>query len=146
MKVEIYFNDENKDILKPIKATPQSACYDVHAAVTQDTTIQPGEIKLIPTGIFMKMPQDWECQIRGRSGLALKNGIFVLNSPGTIDSDYRNEVGVIISNIGKESFVVKRNMRIAQMIFCKLTPSEIQIVDTKFDNTERNGGFGSTGL
>ncbi len=119
---------------------------DLCAAVTEDTTIPPGAVRLIPTGIRMAVPHGFEAQVRPRSGLALSHGVTVLNSPGTVDSDYRNEVGVVLANLGREPFTVQRGMRIAQMVVCRAWRAEVVEV-AELDETERNlGGFGSTGL
>nr|WP_231292751.1 dUTP diphosphatase [Thermoanaerobacterium thermosaccharolyticum] len=123
-----------------------AAGMDLYAKVKEDVIIKPGEIKLIETGIMIQLPEGYEAQIRPRSGLALKNGITMLNSPGTIDSDYRGEIKLIIINLGKSDFIVKRGLRIAQMIINKVELPEILEV-SKLDDTERGeNGFGHTGL
>ncbi len=130
----------------PSYATKHSAGIDLMAAIEGEATIKHGEIKLIPTGIAMALPDGYEAQVRPRSGLALKNGVTVLNSPGTIDADYRGEVGVILINHGKEDFVITRGMRIAQMIIAPYARAEFDVVD-QLESTERGeGGFGSTGV
>ncbi|MFL2679843.1 MAG: dUTP diphosphatase [Alphaproteobacteria bacterium] len=128
------------------KATSGSAGFDLVAAIEQEIIIKPSETKLIPAGFSLEMPNNFEAQVRPRSGIALKNSVTVLNSPGTIDSDYRGEVGVILINHGFEKFSILRGMRIAQIIFLKLP--EIEIVESqKLSKTKRNdGGFGSTGI
>ncbi|MDC0857236.1 dUTP diphosphatase [Rickettsiales bacterium] len=129
----------------PKYATTDSAGFDLEAACDQDITIEPGENALIPTGIAMALTKGYEAQVRPRSGLALKKSITVLNTPGTIDADYRGEVGVILINHGKENFIVNKGMRIAQIIINKYEKAEIEVVDN-LDETERGaGGFGSTG-
>jgi dUTP pyrophosphatase len=134
------------DIELPRYETPGSSGMDVRAAVEQDTVIQPGRVALLPTGIHIAVPPGYEAQIRPRSGLALKHSIAVLNSPGTIDSDYRNEVGVILANLGDEPFTVRRGMRIAQMVIARSYQAEIAAVE-ELDETDRGlGGFGSTGM
>ena len=133
------------DINTPKYATTDSAGFDLEATCDQDITIEPGETALIPTGIAMALPKGYEAQVRPRSGLALKNSITVLNTPGTIDADYRGEVGVILINHSKENFTVTKGMRIAQIIINKYEKAEIEVVDN-LDETERGaGGFGSTG-
>jgi dUTP pyrophosphatase len=123
-----------------------AAGMDVCAACDTDVRITPGEVKLIPCGFTMALPCGYEAQIRPRSGLALKHGIIVPNAPGTIDADYRGEVCVILGNIAREAFVVRRGMRIAQMVITPVTPGEVAVVD-ELDETERGqGGFGHTGL
>lgn len=130
----------------PAYATSQSAGMDLLAAVDNDITIKPNERKLIPTGIAIALPEGFEAQIRPRSGLALKNGITVLNTPGTIDADYRGEIGVILVNLGNEDFIISRGMRIAQIIIARYVQGIFSLVGD-LDNTVRGGaGFGSTGI
>ena len=119
---------------------------DLYAAVDENVVIHPGKRELIPTGIAISLPPGYEAQIRPRSGLAIKHGIGLLNSPGTVDSDYRGEIKIIMMNLGEDSFVVSRGMRIAQMIVSKFIAIDFKIVD-ELDVTLRNeGGFGHTGL
>ncbi|HTX17552.1 MAG TPA: dUTP diphosphatase [Bacteroidota bacterium] len=133
------------DIPLPHYATEGSAGMDIRAAVTEDTVIRPGETVLIPTGFSVEIPPGYEAQVRPRSGLAIKNQVGVLNAPGTIDSDYRGEVKVILTNFGKVPFVVKRGERIAQMVVASCTRVSWQEVDA-LDGTKRGGGgFGHTG-
>ncbi len=129
----------------PKYQTEGSAGMDLTAACGGDVTILPGERKLVPTGICLAIPHLYEVQIRPRSGLALKNGITLPNSPGTIDSDYRGELQVILLNSGQEPFVVKRGMRIAQMIVAPVVKASFQIVDNLDDTVRSAGGFGHTG-
>ena len=137
--------DHAKDLSLPAYATPQSAGMDLLAAIAEPITLKPGERKLVPTGLTIALPDGYEAQIRPRSGLAFKNGITVANAPGTIDADYRGEVGVLLVNLGQESFVIERGMRIAQMViaaYARATFSEV----LELPSTERGaGGFGSTG-
>jgi dUTP pyrophosphatase len=130
----------------PKYETAGSAGMDLRAAVGNDETItlKPGERRLIPTGLSMAIPQGWEGQVRPRSGLALKKGVTVLNSPGTIDSDYRGEVGVILINHGFEPFEIKRGERVAQLLLAKVSQCQWNVV-TDLNQTQRKGGFGSTG-
>jgi len=129
----------------PAYATEQAAGMDLCAAITNDVTLQPGQRTLIPTGLSIALPNGYEAQIRPRSGLALKNGITVLNSPGTIDADYRGEVQIILANLGTEPFTITRGMRIAQMVVAAYSRVEWQKVE-QLDSTARGvGGFGSTG-
>ena len=115
-------------------------------AVTEEIVLKPGERKLIPTGLTIALPEGYEAQIRPRSGLALKNGLTVLNSPGTIDADYRGEVQVILANLGAEAFTITRGMRIAQMVVAAYARVTWDCVD-QLNATERGtGGFGSTGI
>ena len=129
----------------PSYATTHSAGMDLMAAIAAPVTLSPGERKLIPTGIAIALPDGYEAQVRPRSGLALKNGITVANAPGTIDADYRGEVGVILINLGTEPFTVERGMRIAQMIIAPYSRATFLEV-TELPSSERGaGGFGSTG-
>lgn len=130
----------------PAYATEHAAGMDLCAAVANDIVIEPGKRALVPTGLSIALPEGYEAQVRPRSGLALKNGITVLNSPGTIDADYRGEVQVILANLGTEAFTITRGMRIAQMVVASYARVEWQQV-TELNETARGaGGFGSTGL
>jgi len=118
---------------------------DVCAAVDGPVAVAPGEIKLIPTGLYVAVPQGYEIQVRPRSGLALKHGLAIVNSPGTIDADYRGEVGIIVGNIGREPFSITRGMRIAQLIVAAVARAEVEVV-TELPETGRGaGGFGHSG-
>jgi dUTP pyrophosphatase len=135
-----------EDLPLPHYLTPGAAGMDLFAAVEDSVTIQSREVMMISTGIRLSIPPGYEGQVRPRSGLALKHGIGLLNSPGTIDSDYRGLVGVILFNFGENSFVIKRGDRIAQLVICKVERVFFQIVD-ELDSSEReSGGFGSTGI
>ncbi|WP_396594889.1 dUTP diphosphatase [Brevundimonas sp. R86498] len=131
----------------PAYETPGSAGLDLRAAVPEDApmTLEPGQRALVPTGLKIALEQGWEAQIRPRSGLALKHGISAPNTPGTIDSDYRGEVGVILINLGQEPFVIRRGERIAQMVIAAVAQATVvEVAD--LDETARGaGGFGSTG-
>ncbi len=136
------------DLPLPEYATPDSAGLDLAAAVVADLVLAPGERALIPTGLVIALPPGCEAQVRPRSGLALKHGITVLNSPGTVDADYRGEVGVILANLGDQPFTVTRGMRIAQMVVAKYERLAWRQVDevAQLPATARGaGGFGSTG-
>jgi dUTP pyrophosphatase len=136
----------NEDVPLPRYMSPNAAGMDICAAVKEDTTLKPGEIKLIPTGITIALPPGFEAQIRPRSGLAIKHGISIPNTPGTIDADYRGEVRIILINLGEKPFVVKRGDRIAQMIINKVYQAHLE-VSTELSSTERDeGGFGHTGV
>ena len=129
----------------PEYATKGSAGIDVMAAIHEPISIGPGERILVPSGFKLEIPVEYEVQIRPRSGLAIKHGITVLNSPGTIDSDYRGEIGIILINHSKNKFIVNPKDRIAQMVICKVTKMNLVKVSL-LNNTERgSGGFGSTG-
>jgi dUTP pyrophosphatase len=119
---------------------------DIYAAVENETVLMPGERALIPTGFKMALPVGYEAQVRPRSGLAIKNGISVLNTPGTIDEDYRGEVGVILMNHGKEAFKIKRGDRIAQMVINKVEQADIEVVTDLSETSRSTGGFGHTGV
>ncbi len=142
MKVQII--NKSKHAL-PAYATEQSAGVDLRANVNEPITMQPLERKLIPTGLFISLPKGYEAQVRPRSGLAIKKGITVLNSPGTIDADYRGEICVILINLSKEPFVIEDGERIAQMVIARHEQAEWEEVQV-LDETERGaGGFGHTG-
>lgn len=130
----------------PAYATSLSAGMDLRANIDKSITIHPMERLLIPTGLFMALPPGFEAQIRPRSGLALKHGITVLNSPGTIDADYRGEIMVLLINLSGDDFIINDGERIAQMIIAKHETIEFAVVD-KLDETERgSGGYGHTGV
>ena len=134
-----------KGLNLPAYATALSAGVDLEAAVDAPVTLKPGERQLIATGLAMALPEGYEAQIRPRSGLAFKNGVTVLNSPGTIDADYRGEIKVILANLGNEDFTVERGMRVAQMVIAPYTQVAWRVVE-ELDETARGaGGFGSTG-
>lgn len=130
----------------PKYATDLSAGMDLEAAIDAPITLQPGERQLIATGLSIALPEGFEAQIRPRSGLAFKNGVTVLNSPGTIDADYRGEVKVILANLGTEAFTVERGMRVAQMVVAAYSRVEWNVVETLDETARGAGGFGSTGV
>jgi dUTP pyrophosphatase len=129
----------------PVKMTPHAAGFDLAAAVREPVMLQPGEVRLIPCGFAMAVPHGFEAQIRPRSGLATRHGITMVNTPGTIDSDYRGEVQVPLINLGRAAFAVERGMRIAQMVIAEVPA--VEMVETEeLESTERGaGGFGHTG-
>ena len=130
----------------PKYATPQSAGMDLRANIEEAFTLKPLERKLVPTGLFISLPEGYEAQVRPRSGLALKHGITVLNTPGTVDADYRGEVGVVLVNLSNEPFTVEPGERIAQMVIAKHEQADFVVVD-ELDETERGaGGSGHTGV
>jgi len=138
-------NEHAHDLPLPRYATEHSAGMDICAAIEDEVVLKPGETALIPTGFAIALPEGYEAQIRPRSGLALKHHITVLNAPGTIDADYRGEVKVILTNLGKQDFVIKRGDRIAQMVIARYTRVEWQ-ERASLDETRRGaGGFGHTG-
>ena len=134
-----------KDLPLPAYATEQSAGMDLQAAIDAPITLAPGERKLIPTGLAIALPDGYEAQIRPRSGLALKHGIGLVNSPGTIDADYRGEIGIIMVNYGQEPFVIERGMRIAQMVIAAYSRAAFSEVIELPNSARGAGGFGSTG-
>lgn len=145
MKCKIYNQSDNP---VPAYASECAAGMDLRANLSVPVLLQPLERKLIPTGLFIELPPDCEAQVRPRSGLALKHGITVLNSPGTIDADYRGEIGVILVNLSNEPFEIQHGERIAQMVIAKFQQVELQVVNAKEDlsDTERGaGGFGHSG-
>ncbi len=134
------------DLPLPAYATAQAAGADLMAAIEADITLAPFARLLVPTGVALALPSGFEAQIRPRSGLALKNGITLLNTPGTIDSDYRGEIKVLMINLGQEDFVISRGMRIAQLVIAPVAQVQWQEVET-LDDTQRSvNGFGSTGV
>ena len=143
--VDIMRLPHGADLPLPEYATLDSAGVDLLAAVSEDVSIAPGERTLISTGIALSLPRGYEAQIRPRSGLALKNGLTLLNTPGTIDADYRGEIGIILANLGQESFVVERGMRIAQMVVAPVSQVSWNAVESLGDSERGGGGFGSTG-
>ena len=130
----------------PAYATPQSAGMDLRANLDAPITLRPLERRLIPTGLHIALPAGYEAQVRPRSGLALKKGITVLNTPGTIDADYRGEIGVILINLSQEDFIVNDGERIAQMVIARHEQGDLVVVE-ELDQTERGeGGYGHTGV
>jgi len=145
-KIKVKINFVNKILSElPSYETKGSAGMDIKAAINKPINLKPGERKIIPSGLQIEIPEDYEIQIRPRSGLAIKYGITVLNSPGTIDSDYRGEIGIILINLGEKSYKIMPKDRIAQMIFNKIIKAEV-IKFNKLSITKRgDGGYGSTG-
>ena len=143
---EVLIKRLSKNIELPKYETNGSSGMDLSANVEKQIKIEPGKTSIIPTGISVSIPKNFEIQIRPRSGLAAKNQISVLNSPGTIDADYRGEIKVILINLSNTTFVVERGARIAQMVLCPIVKAKFKEIDN-LDNTDRGtGGFGSTGL
>jgi dUTP pyrophosphatase len=146
VKIKVKRLNNNLDLPLPSYQSVGSSGLDLCAAVVEDITLQPGDIKLIPTGLSISLPRGYEAQIRARSGLALRYGLGLVNSPGTIDSDYRGEVGLIVINWGKGPFTIKRGDRIAQMVISKVYRATVQETD-EIDSTQRGeGGFGHSGM
>lgn len=145
IKVKIEQIEGAKDLPLPKYMSSSAAGMDLYAHVIEENIIKKGEIKLIPTGIKIALPEGYEAQIRPRSGLALKHGIALVNSPGTIDADYRGEIKIIMINLGTEDFVINRGDRIAQMVINKIEQIRWEVTE-EIDQTERgDGGFGHTG-
>ena len=146
LKVQILRLPHGEGVLLPKYMSRSASGMDLYAAVDGEVVLKPGERKLIPTGFKMALPEGYEAQVRPRSGLAIKNGISVLNTPGTIDEDYRGEVGVILVNHGQEDFKVKRSDRIAQMVINKVDQADIEEVQSLTETHRSSGGFGHTGV
>ena len=145
IKVKIARNRGCDDIPLPQYMSEHASGMDICAAVEKDLVLSPGERQLIPTGFSISLPPGYEAQVRPRSGLAVKHGIALVNAPGTIDADYRGEIRIILINLGKEPFTIKRGMRIAQMVIQPVSRCDLIEVE-KLDETQRNeGGFGHTG-
>jgi len=142
--VKLLIKKLHKNIILPEYKTDGSSGMDLMANVEQTVKILPGEKKIISTGIMVAIPEQYEIQIRPRSGLAAKNGISILNTPGTIDSDYRGEIKVILINLGKDIFQINKNDRIAQMIICPIIRVELKEVESLPETVRGEGGFGST--
>ncbi|WP_028776150.1 dUTP diphosphatase [Shimazuella kribbensis] len=136
----------NEDISLPEKMSTGASGFDLCAAVTEELLLQPGEWKLVPTGICIAMPEHLEAQVRPRSGLAFKHGISMLNSPGTIDADYRGEIKVIMVNFGDKPFRVNRGDRIAQLVFQEVAKVHLEQVKELVSTVRGAGGFGHTGV
>ena len=143
MKVKVI--NQSKHAL-PAYETKASAGLDVRANIDASIELKPMERTLVKTGLFMEIPEGYECQVRSRSGLALKKGISVLNAPGTVDADYRGEVGVILINLSNETFVIEDGERIAQLVFAKVKQAKWKVAETLTETDRGEGGFGSTGV
>jgi dUTP pyrophosphatase len=147
-QIKVQILDHGRGLALPAYETPEAAGMDLRAALGEDEklVLAPGAHAMVPTGLAIALPKGFEAQVRPRSGLAAKNGITVLNTPGTIDSDYRGEVKIILINLGEAEFTIKRDMRIAQMIVAPVVQATLQPVEV-VDETQRGaGGFGSTGV
>jgi dUTP pyrophosphatase len=145
IKVKIKRKESAKDLPIPTYATSGSSGVDLYADVKEDVVLSSGEIKLISCGVYVEIPKGYEAQVRPRSGLALKHGVSLVNTPGTIDSDYRGLVNLIVINMGKDDFVVKRGLRLAQMVIKEVTRAEFLEVDELDETARAHGGFGHTG-
>ncbi|MEA2689891.1 MAG: dUTP pyrophosphatase [Candidatus Eremiobacteraeota bacterium] len=136
---------EGEGLPLPVYVTVGAAGADVVAAVVRELVLAPGDRALVPTGFALEVPEGFEVQLRPRSGLAVKHGITLLNSPGTIDSDYRGEVGIVLVNLGREPFTVRRGDRIAQLVVAPVVQASFREVEALATSTRGEGGFGSTG-
>jgi len=145
VNVPIRLLEHAQDLPLPAYATLDSAGMDLLAAIDAPITLKPLERHLIPTGISIALPEGYEAQVRPRSGLALKSGISIVNAPGTVDADYRGEIGVILINLSQEAFTIERGMRIAQMVIAAYTRIEWNRVESLPESVRGEGGFGSTG-
>ena len=145
VKVRIRRLEHGRDLPLPACETAQAAGMDLRAAMAEDIVLRPGARALVPTGISIALPAGHEAQVRPRSGLALKHGITCLNAPGTIDADYRGEIGVILINHGQEPFTITRGMRIAQLVVAPVLRAEWVEVEELDETPRDSGGFGSTG-
>ncbi len=144
--INIKKKDNCEDLPLPAYMSSGSAGMDLYADVDGEITLEPGQIRLVSAGIYISLPEGYEAQIRPRSGLAIKHGIGIVNSPGTIDADYRGLINIIMINFGPSSYTIKRGARIAQMVIKKVTQAEFKVVN-ELDKTVRNaGGFGHTGV
>lgn len=137
--------EADADLPLPSPQTSGSAGMDLRAAVTTPLTLGPGDRALVPTGLAIAVPHGWEAQVRPRSGLALRHGVTLLNTPGTIDSDYRGEVSVIAINLGREPFTIARGDRIAQLVLARHGVVQVELVEELDDTSRGAGGFGHTG-
>ena len=136
----------SKGAVIPEYKTVGAAGADLYALVDSPITLAPGKTAMVPTGLFFEIPEGYEIQVRPRSGLAAKNGVTVLNTPGTIDSDYRGEIKIILINLGDKDFVINSGDRVAQMVIAPLIQASFSIVNELSDTTRGSGGFGSTGV
>lgn len=143
--VEVTRRAGTEDLPLPKYMSDHASGMDMYAAVEEPVRLEHGDIKLIPTGLHIAVPPGFEAQIRPRSGLALKHGIFVVNTPGTIDADYRGEVQIILGNIGKEPFVIERGSRIAQLVIQRVARVEWMVAEELSETKRNSGGFGHTG-
>ncbi|NIM05084.1 MAG: dUTP diphosphatase [Armatimonadetes bacterium] len=135
----------NEDLPSPTYMTPHAAGMDLCAAVTEEVVLRPGARTLVPTGLRLAIPEGYEGQIRPRSGLALRHGLTLLNTPGTIDADYRGEVQIIVANLGEEDFIIRRGERIAQLVVSPVARAKLEFVDELEHTPRGEGGFGHTG-
>ena len=143
--ISVQFCSRCPDLPQPSRASEHASGFDLRAAVEEDVALLPGKRFLVPTGISVAIPPGYEGQVRPRSGLALRHGISIVNSPGTIDSDYRGEIAVILINLGEELFTIQRGDRIAQLVIAGVPQSELEQVELLPETARGAGGFGSSG-
>ena len=143
---EILIKKLSREVTLPKYETDGSSGLDLAAFIDKNIELKPGKSAIIPTGLAVAIPKNFEIQIRPRSGLAAKNQISVLNTPGTIDADYRGELKIILINLSDKSFIVERGLRIAQMVLCPVAKAKLREVDTLEGTSRGSGGFGSTGV
>ena len=146
IEVEFTRKPGTDDVPVPRYMSAHASGMDVCAAVDEPVTLAPGEIRLIPTGLTVAIPPGYEIQVRPRSGLALKHGITVVNAPGTIDADYRGEVGIILGNIGREPYTIERGMRVAQLVVASVVQASLVAREALEDTKRSSGGLGHTGV
>ncbi|MFT4967172.1 MAG: dUTP pyrophosphatase [Candidatus Deianiraeaceae bacterium] len=144
--MKVLFQRLSKTAKIPEYKTVGSSGMDLSADISEPVTIKPQSIGLIKTGLAIQLPQGFEAQVRSRSGLALKNGIFVLNSPGTIDNDYRGEISIILANFSQQPFTIEHGMRIAQLVIAQYQQFDVSEVNSLDETSRGDGGFGSTGV
>lgn len=146
IKVRVKRLPHSEDLEAPVYMSEGASGMDLRAAIQEPVLIHPGKWKIIPAGIVVSIPQGFEAQIRPRSGLAMKFGVTLLNSPGTIDADYRGEISLILINLGEEPFRVERGMRLGQMIFAEVAKADLEFEDELDVTVRGQGGFGHTGI
>jgi dUTP pyrophosphatase len=146
VKIKRIRPQEDSDLPSPRYMTEKSSGMDLYAAVNEEIFLNPGQRRLIPTGIAVSVPEGYEAQVRPRSGLALRDGITLANTPGTIDADYRGEIGVLLINHGEKPFQVKRGDRVAQMVIVPVARAELEWVEDLDETPRSGGGFGHTGI
>lgn len=146
VRLEVWRRPGTEDVPLPRYMSEGASGLDVHAACEQPITLAPGAIALVPTGLCVAVPPGYEVQVRARSGLALRHGLTLVNGIGTVDSDYRGEVGVIVGNLGREPVTITRGMRIAQLVVMRVERVRVEVVEAIPASTRGAGGFGSTGV
>lgn len=146
VQIELKRKPGTEDVPPPQYMSEHASGMDIRAAVDAPLTVATGQVVLVPTGLYIAVPPGYEAQVRPRSGLALKSGIIIVNSPGTIDADYRGEVGIILGNLGREPFLIKRGDRIAQLVIARVARADWKPCAELSDTKRNSGGFGHTGV